>query len=182
SNMTTAQSYRYIEPVRGLGTTWYTRGLAYWLRRLGFSVLFFVLAAGGGVLSVFLLRTFWVDRTTPIAVKIGATVVGAVATGWSAVATIRSMKRGKTTGPRAKSRSGLLAVSVGLVGLARMTALGVVVLGLSFFITFGSMSVVFVSTLGREFGDEHQARLRDRKRNEVHGNPPKQRQRKRGRR
>lgn len=156
----------YVEPVRGLGTTWYARGAAYWWRRVGLAVAWLFLALFGAALSALVLWSFWSNPAVSSPVRIGATVVGAGVTGWAAVATERSARR-----PRQRQRRGLFGAATGLVGFAQVTVLGLVALALCYFLTLGSMTVVFAHSVGREYGDEHDARQRDQARRERHGNP-----------
>jgi hypothetical protein len=153
--MTAGHEVPYIEPVKLLGTTWYRRGPAYWARRVGLSLVYLLLAVGGGALSVLLLRAFWVDPTAPIAVRIGATVVGVVATVWMAVTTVRAYQRAERTTVRPRRR-----VLTGVLGYAKVFGFLVVVVVFCVFILLGGMGATFGYSLRREFFGEHQARLR----------------------
>jgi hypothetical protein len=157
----------YIEPVRGVGTTWYTRGPAYWFRRVGLALGCLLAAALGGWLSALVVWAAWTDPDAPIPLVIAFTVVGVVVTGWAAVATERSARH-----PPKGPRRGLAGNSTGLVGAVRVLVLLVFAVSVSYFLTLGTMSVAFVRSIGREAPGEHEARLRDQARRERHGNPP----------
>ncbi len=164
--MNAQHDFSYIEPVRGLGTTWYARGAAYWSRRVGFAALSLLLAVLGGWLSALVLLPAWTDPGVPLSVRIGATLIGVGITGWAAFATERSMRH-----PTGRNRRGLAGNSTGLIGRARVFISLVLVVLVCYFLTLGFMSVVFVRCFGREFGGEHEARLRVQARREHHGDP-----------
>ncbi len=156
----------YVEPVRGLGTTWHARGVAYWCRRVVWALTWLFLALVGGAFSALVSWEFWSDPAGTLPVRIGATTVGVVVTGWAAVATERSARH-----PANRSRRGLAGNSTGLVGVIRVLVLLLSAVAVCYFLTLGSMSVVFAHSLGREYGDEHEARLRVQARREHHGDP-----------
>lgn len=153
--MTTGHEVHHVEPVKLLGTTWYRRGPGYWVRRVMLSLVYLLLAAGGGALGFLLVRAFWVDPTAPLAGRIGVTVVGVVATVWSAVATVRAYQRAERTTARPQRRT-----LTGVLGYARVLGFLVVVVVCCVFIVFGGMGATFGYSLRREFFGEHQARLR----------------------
>jgi hypothetical protein len=172
--MTASPHSTYIERVKGLGTTWYGRGPGYWTRRVGLSTVYLALAIGGGVLSFFLLRTFWVDRSIPRALATIVTVIGVGVAVATAVVTWRAYRKAERDDLQQskKKRGGIFAASAGIVGLARMTALGLIMLAVCFFITFGGMTVTFLYSLRPEFFGEHQARLRAQPRKNHTGTRP----------
>lgn len=172
--MTAGHGVQGIEPVRLLGTTWYRRGPAYWARRIGLSFVYLLLTVGGGALTLLLVRVAWVDRSAPIAVKIVATLIAAVATVWTAVITVRSYQRAeRSSGRRVRPKRR------GALGALRTLGFVIVAVACCVFITFGGMAATFGYSLRPEFFGEHQVRLRHQNREDHRGDPAPQRRRKR---
>lgn len=157
---------RPVESIHLLGTTWYTRGTAYWARRVALSLLYLALAVGCGAMTTLIVGLVWKDPASPVALKVTFTVIVAACVMGSGVVTARAYSRAEA-GVRAvltrRANRTLLGVATGLVGLARLTALGLLVLAGSFFIGTGGMSVTFAYSLKREFFGERQAHLREQR-------------------
>lgn len=160
--MTAGHSVRPVEPIKLLGTTWDSRGAAYWARRAGLSFVYLVVAVGGGALAYLVAYEEWINPTSPMAVKIGLIVVLAVATVWTGVATLRAYQRAEQspTHSRPGTRRTIFTPQPGILGTVKMIA--ILVVGLIFCapIALGGMAVTFAYSLRREFFGEHQARLR----------------------
>jgi hypothetical protein len=156
-DMTAEQRVAHIEPVKLLGTSWYRRGPGYWARRFGLSVTYLLLAAGAGAVSVLLVRVFWADRK-PVPLAVVVTVVGVVATVWTAAVTVRAYRRAERTAQRRRRTPG----PTGLLGVARTLGFVMVAVVFCVFIAFGGMAATFGYSLRPEFFGEHQARLRHR--------------------
>ncbi|MGH3773594.1 MAG: hypothetical protein ACRDRW_19750 [Pseudonocardiaceae bacterium] len=156
---------RPVESVHLLGTTWYTRGASYWARRAALSLLYLVLAVGCGAMTTLIVGLAWKDPASPVAFKVTFTVIVAACVAGSGVMTARAYSRAEAgkAGLTRRSNKTLLGVVTGLVGLARLTILGLLVLAGSFFIGTGSMSVTFAYSLKREFFGEHQAHVREQR-------------------
>lgn len=158
---------RSIEPIRLLGTTWYERGLRYWLRRMGLSLAYLLFTAVCGALTGLIVHAFWTQPKAPLAMKWVLTLIVAAVVLASATVTARAFNRdyaGGNQGRGKKSNRRLLTASVGLVGLARLTVGGLLALALSAFIGFGGAAMMFIYSLRPEFFGEHQARLRHERR------------------
>jgi hypothetical protein len=153
---------RPVEPVKLLGTTWDSRGPAYWARRVGLSFVYLILAAGGGALTYLLAYEEWIGTTSSMAVKLGLIVVLAAAAAGTGAGTFRAYQRAEKS-PRRNppgTRRTMFTPQPGILGSAKM--IGILAVGLAFCvpITLGGMSVTFAYSLRREFFGEHQARLR----------------------
>ena len=166
-----------------LGTTWYERGVAYWLRRAGMAALF---AIADGLVVVIILAFadaagngrmdggFWAVIATQIVLMVAG--YGWMVTGFRR-ARLRKQQQGhnvgragkkpRTPGKRARRLSRRFYVTASYVTFALVAAglfvrpLGVVILGAVFLGAFASSGItlfVTVKALGREFGEEHEAR------------------------
>jgi hypothetical protein len=169
--MSSAQSYRYIEPVKLLGTSWYRRGVGYWVRRAALALVYLLVAAGSGAMSGLIVWAIWIQPGLPLAGKVViAVVIAGVAVG-TGVVTVRSYRRAEAGSEKKRTnrqKYRIVAVSTGLIGFAQMTVAGLLALACCFFIAFGGMAVTFAYSLKHEFFGEHQARLRDQKRHARH--------------
>jgi hypothetical protein len=157
---------RPVESVHLLGTTWYTRGNSYWARRAALSLLYLALAVGCGAMTTLIVFLVWKDSASPVAFKVTFTVLVAACVVGSGLVTARAYSRAEAGVKASRTRRAnrtLLGVVTGLVGLARLTALGLLVLAGSFFIGTGGMSVTFAYSLKREFFGERQAHLREQR-------------------
>jgi hypothetical protein len=166
-----------VEPVKLLGTTWYLRGPGYWVRRIALSFVYLLVAVGGLALTGLVMRAVWDDSTTPMVPKVGLTVIAAVATGWTAAITLRSFRRAEMTG--ALPTSWVMAGHNEFIRTIRFLGFAAVAVVFSPFIMLGGMTVIFIYSLRFEFFGEHQARLRQEKREAHRGNPPPQQHRRR---
>lgn len=164
AEMTAGRGVRPVEPVKLLGTTWDCRGPAYWARRAGLSLVYLILAVGGGALTYLLAYEEWISATSSMAVKIGLIVVLAAAAGWTGAATFRAYQRAEESPGRSVPRRTptIFTPRPGMPGSAKMLAILVVGAAFCVPITLGGMSVTFAYSLRREFFGEHQARLRQR--------------------
>lgn len=166
SGKSTDQVTRPVESIRLLDTTWYTRGTSYWTRRAGLSLLYLALTVGCGAMTTLIVGLAWKDQTSSVAFKITFTVIVACFVAGSGAVTARAYSRaeaGVRVGRTRRSNRTLLGVATGLVGLARLTVLGSLMLAGSFFIGTGCMLVTFTYSLKREFFGEHQAYLREQR-------------------
>ncbi|MBV9141531.1 MAG: hypothetical protein JO115_11535 [Pseudonocardiales bacterium] len=157
---------RPVESIYLLGTTWYTRGTSYWARRAALSLLYLALAVGCGAMTTLIVSVVWKNSASPGAFKVTFTVIVAACVVGSGVVTARAYSRaeaGVRAGRIRRATGTLLGVATGLVGLARLTVLGVLVLAGSFFIGTGGMVVTFAYSLKHEFFGERQAHLREQR-------------------
>lgn len=162
-----------IEKVPFLGTTWYTRGVAYWFRRSIASILMLIGLLAGTVITVSLIGVI-VESRAAVGLKIGALVVIALAIAYSLVQAFaaffrveRLRKQARILRPTFDYRSelakrrrygtmaGLLAVAVRAGSLLAGALLVVSVIA-----CIGWFVVLFIWTLQKEYGIEHDARVR----------------------
>lgn len=162
-----------IEPIPFFGTTWYKRGFSYWVRRVIASLLMLLalivgtLITGGAVGGI-------ITSKASLAVKIPILLVIVSAVAYSSyrafVAFFRVeklKKNGDILRPgvdkeSAVSRASRYGMAGGaLAALARAgSALAAALIVISVVFSFGWFVVMFLWTLQKEYGIEHDARIR----------------------
>lgn len=157
-----------LEAVPFLGRSWFARGPGYWLRRVVIVVLMLAGLAVACGIEYGLARAALAARPAALRVVLAAAVC--LAFGSSFVRPVRAFRGGE-----ARRRGGLLlrpdllpgggtragAGGAGVGALARAgspAAAGLLLLGVVGF--FGWFLLLFVYSLQREYGTEHDARLR----------------------
>lgn len=164
---------RSIENLPFLGTTWYTRGPAYWFRRVLASMLMLLGLFAATAITVGLTAAI-AQSKVGIGVKISSLLVIALAIAYSFVRAFaaffrveRLRRHDRIFRPSfdsqrelAKSRrygaiGGVLAVAIRAGSL-----LAGALLVISGIFCFGWFVVLFIWSLQREYGVEHDARLR----------------------
>lgn len=162
-----------IEKVPFLGTTWYTRGVAYWFRRVVASILMLMALIAGTIITISLILVI-VHSRAAIGVKIGALVVIALAIIYSFVQAFakffqveRLRKQARILRPNFDYRNDLVkrrryGEMAGLLTIAVRAGslLAGALLVISVIACFGWFVVMFIWTLQKEYGGEHDARLR----------------------
>jgi hypothetical protein len=162
-----------IEKLPFLGTTWYKRGASYWLRRVLGCFLMSLMLGGATVMTAGRIGAIVESRVAMI-IKVIALGIVACAIALSTFRAFkaffraeRNRKLGRLLRPNFDSeRAAEQSRRYGTVGaiLAATARAGSLVsgalLGLSVIFCFGWFIVIFLSTFQKEFGVEHDARLR----------------------
>jgi len=151
-------------PVPPLGTTWYDRGPAYWLRRIGFAVLLLIalltlLAIVWGFVS-----GAWEFHPTVGAIVTSVIGVNALVTGWWfwRRSTPRAIEERARTGQTSTSTRGVGAVTGagGVLGAGALAGnmLAVAVLAVVGSLALGFMVVLVLRCLGPQLPQERALR------------------------
>lgn len=177
----TASSRPTIEKIPFFGTTWYKRGPAYWFRRLLASLMMLVALAVALAIMWGLVAAIVVDHAVPLAVRGLGLALIALASGhsmvraWQAFVTVERRRRAgemlrqpDLVGDRRQRRAGLAGAVTGTTAIGGSLAGGaLLVIGVVGYL--GWFIVMFVWTLQREYGIEHDARVRFERWRQEHG-------------
>jgi hypothetical protein len=164
---------RPIEKLPFLGTTWYTRGAAYWFRRVLASVLMLIGLTAATAITAGLVGAI-VQSNSSIAIKFVALVVIASAIIASTLRAFkaffrveRNRKIGRIFRPdfdsqaatsKGRRHAGVAAIVAAITRTGSLIAGALLVVSVVF--CFGWFIVLFLWTLQRELGVEHDARIR----------------------
>lgn len=173
-----------IERIPFFGTTWYKRGLSYWVRRIIASPLMLLallvgtLITGGAVGALITSKASLAVRV-PILLAIGSGVTYSSHKAFKAFFRAERIKKSAEilrpglNGDRAASRAARYGMAgSALAALARAgSALAAALLVISVVFSLGWFAVMFLWTLQKEYGIEHDARLRLEQKQRG-GNPP----------
>ena len=164
-----------IEPVPGLGKTWYKRGAAYWTIRVIFAVMMLFILIVGCFMTGGLVYGLW-RSGLPLAVRIVflliivAAIVRSSITAWSAFILVGRSNRGAnpmtlaeaagdTSSPRQRRRAGLSGAAMGTAAVMG-SALSGGLLVISAVANLGWFLVLFVSAFQRYYLGEYPVRVR----------------------
>lgn len=162
-----------IEKLPFFGTTWYTRGPAYWFRRALLSLLALLTLYGATAGMVGLFGAI-VESKDPITVKVIALSVITLGISFSFVWALqeffraeRRRRAGQLLRPGVSSQLatqrgrqyGALGAALA-VGARGGSLIAGVLFVVSIIFCYGWLVVFFINTLRREYGVEHDARLR----------------------
>lgn len=158
-----------IEPIRGFGRSWYSRGPKYWLLR-GFLALMMMisLSVACAVEDRFLTAALSSPSATARAVMTVVLCLAFVASFVQPVRTFRTVEQRRRAGlllrPDLLPGGGRRPAGAGGAGLGALVRTGNPVAS-AFFVLgvigfFGWFVVAFIWALQREYGIEHDARLR----------------------
>jgi len=156
----------YIESVSPLGTTWYDRGPAYWLRRMGATLLMLLVLGVQGLLIGGFLAAIYEDSRTGFAVVCGVLVVMSIITGVygfrrsspsRAEEEGLARRRGTSVSAADARRAGLWGAGIGTAARAG-SVLGSAVLVIGSCLTLGLMIALLIRSFGRELYAERAAR------------------------
>lgn len=144
-------------PLQFVGLTWVDRGPAYWLRRAGTTLFWFLAAAVTGAMAVAVIVTSIPDGTTVLAVALG--VYALLCGGAACIVTrhIRTVDRFGTTGAGSREQAGLDGRRSVVARAA--TALTPVFMVLAIPLALGAVLPFFIRSFGRySVGERYERR------------------------
>lgn len=162
-----------IEKLPILGTTWHTRGVSYWARRALLALVLLVAWIASATITVTLTSVIVMSRASAAAKAAALVVIAATLIYSSAWAgrwfwrAAQARKRGEPAQPASGSvahdskRRRSTAATAGMSAIARTQSIvGGILLAFSGVFSLAWTTLYLISECKREYGTEHDARLR----------------------